>query len=63
MTVPGLIEPGLIEQLTDSRIEIWLAQGNLRYRAPKQAMTADLLATLKANKEALIDHLKEQQKL
>ncbi len=49
----------LLAQLAASRVEIWLAQGALRYRAPKQAMTAELLAELKANKQALIKHLKD----
>jgi amino acid adenylation domain-containing protein/non-ribosomal peptide synthase protein (TIGR01720 family) len=52
---------GLMQKLGDNRVEVWLEDGKLRYRAPKQAMTEALMAELKANKQALIDYLQAQQ--
>jgi amino acid adenylation domain-containing protein/non-ribosomal peptide synthase protein (TIGR01720 family) len=52
---------GLLQNLADSRVEIWLEGDKLRYRAPKQAMTEALLEALKANKQALIDYLQARQ--
>jgi amino acid adenylation domain-containing protein/non-ribosomal peptide synthase protein (TIGR01720 family) len=52
---------GLLQNLADNRVEIWLEGDKLRYRAPKQAMTEALLEALKANKQALIDYLQTRQ--
>ncbi|TAK60290.1 non-ribosomal peptide synthetase [Methylobacter sp.] len=52
---------GLMQKLADNRVEVWLEDGKLRYRAPKQSMTEALMAELKANKQALIDYLEAQQ--
>jgi non-ribosomal peptide synthase protein (TIGR01720 family) len=40
-------------------IELWTEGGKLQYKAPKEAVTPELLAELKANKAALVDLLEQ----
>lgn len=42
-------------------IELWAEGEKLRYRAPVAAITADVLAALKANKPALMAELRRRQ--
>ncbi|MDP1535576.1 MAG: condensation domain-containing protein, partial [Burkholderiales bacterium] len=51
----------LIEKLAENRVDVWLDGNKLRYRAPKQALSPELMGELKAGKEALIAYLREQQ--
>ncbi|MDO9003897.1 MAG: condensation domain-containing protein, partial [Aquabacterium sp.] len=52
---------GFVEKLTESRVEIWLAGDKLRYRAPKQLLSPELMAELKARKDELLSHLQAQE--
>ncbi|WP_427500986.1 amino acid adenylation domain-containing protein [Methylomonas sp. MED-D] len=47
---------GLLRDLADNRVELWLEGDKLRYRAPKQAINEALLDALKSHKQALIEH-------
>jgi amino acid adenylation domain-containing protein/FkbM family methyltransferase len=46
-----------LESLTSRGIEIWLEGQQLRYRAPKSALSPELLGRLKDQKVAIIEHL------
>ena len=41
-------------------LKLWLADGELRYRAPKGLMTESLLGLIKSNKSLIVDVLKRQ---
>ncbi len=49
----------LLKQLGSQGIRLFLEQGQLRFNAPKGAMTPELMAALKANKEELIRLLQQ----
>ena len=40
-------------------IELWTEAGKLQYKAPKEAVTPELLGELKANKTALVELLEQ----
>src|SRR6476659_7053322 len=40
-------------------IELWTDGGKLQYKAPKEAITPELLAELKANKATLVELLEQ----
>ncbi|WP_031074637.1 non-ribosomal peptide synthetase [Streptomyces sp. NRRL WC-3742] len=50
----------LIAELQHAGVQLWEDAGQLRYRAPKGALTPELLARLRAGKEAVLAHLAEQ---
>nr|MCH9696911.1 hypothetical protein [Gammaproteobacteria bacterium] len=50
----------LMQKLADNQVEVWLEHDKLRYRAPKQAMTEELMTDLKTNKQALIEYFQIQ---
>ncbi len=45
----------LISQLRQLNIQLWLEEGRLRYRAPKDILTPELLAEIKEHKHEIID--------
>ncbi|WIX32330.1 amino acid adenylation domain-containing protein [Salinicola sp. JS01] len=47
----------LLETCHSRRIELWSEEGRLRYRAPQGALDADLAERLRAEREALLEHL------
>lgn len=47
----------LFRTLSDHGVTVWQEAGQLRYKAPSGAMTADLLSNLRAHKAGLIDLL------
>ncbi|WP_353980203.1 amino acid adenylation domain-containing protein [Salinicola endophyticus] len=47
----------LLETCHSRRIELWSEEGRLRYRAPQGALDADLAGLLRAEREALLEHL------
>ncbi|MCH9699428.1 MAG: AMP-binding protein, partial [Gammaproteobacteria bacterium] len=51
----------LLKKLCDRRVEIWVEEEKLRYRAPRESMTEDLLTELKANRQDLIKHFQVEQ--
>ena len=53
----------LLVELGESNVELWVDGGELRYRAPRGTMTAQLKARLAANKHAVISSLNDQCKL
>ncbi|MFF7991996.1 amino acid adenylation domain-containing protein [Kitasatospora xanthocidica] len=50
----------LITELRRTGVQLWEDAGQLRYRAPKGALTPDLLARLRAGKEAVLAQLAEE---
>jgi amino acid adenylation domain-containing protein len=50
---------GLLIELRSRGIQLWLEGERLRYKAPKDALTADLLDRLKINKTEIISFLKD----
>ncbi len=51
----------LLQLLHEQNIRVFNKDGNLQVKAPKGAMTKEILVALKANKQALIDYLEESQ--
>ncbi|MBB5158995.1 non-ribosomal peptide synthetase [Saccharopolyspora phatthalungensis] len=51
----------LVATLTESGVKLWAENDRLRYRAPKGVLTAELLAALKADKDAVLDLLRSDQ--
>ncbi|MEM7530549.1 MAG: amino acid adenylation domain-containing protein [Chloroflexota bacterium] len=51
----------LIAYLNSLGIRVWLEDGQLRYQAPKGAMTAEVRAEIVARKTALMDFLRQAQ--
>lgn len=49
----------LIQQLRQRDIRLWVDEKGLRYKGPKEALTADLLAQMKANKDLLVAFLND----
>ncbi len=49
----------LINELAEKEITLWCEGANLKYKAPKGAMTADLLSKIKSGKSEIIDFLNE----
>lgn len=47
----------LLETCRSRRIELWSEAGRLRYRAPQGALDAGLAERLRAEREALLEHL------
>ena len=47
----------LLETCRSRRIELWSEAGRLRYRAPQGALDAGLAERLRAEGEALLEHL------
>ena len=47
----------LVAHLRAQRVELWLEDEQLRYRAPKSALSHDVLATLKGRKSSLIKYI------
>lgn len=47
----------LLDTCRNRRIELWTEAGSLRYRAPKGALDASLAECLRAEREALLEHL------
>jgi acyl carrier protein len=52
----------LLRLLNDQQIEVWAEAENLRYKAPKGALTESLAALLRANKPALLERLRQPQR-
>ena len=52
-----MIIRGLLRQLQQKGIELWVEQGALKFKAPKGAMSDDIKSLIKANKPALLTHL------
>ena len=50
----------LVNRFEANGIHLWAENGKLKYKAAKELMTSDVLAELKANKEALIKYLSEK---
>ncbi len=50
----------LIKELSEKKIQIWLEEDALKFKAPKGAMDAELKNRMVKGKQALIDFLKEQ---
>ncbi|HOB96299.1 MAG TPA: condensation domain-containing protein, partial [Aquabacterium sp.] len=50
----------LLDELEDKKIKVLLDKGELVVRAPKGAMTAELASRLKANRDALTQHLSQR---
>lgn len=50
----------LIDKLNGLGIKLWTENGQLRYQAPKGAMTAEIVSELKENKEAIIKKLEAE---
>lgn len=50
-----------VQQLAQSGVQLWLEEGKLRYRGPQAALTAPMLAELKAHKPQLLGYLSESQ--
>lgn len=53
----------LINELAEKEITLWCEGANLKYKAPKGAMTADLLSKIKSGKSEIIDFLNEHGNL
>ena len=51
----------LVNRFEANGIHLWAENGKLKYKAAKELMTSDVLAELKANKEALIKYLSEKE--
>jgi len=51
---------GLIKQLADKKVKIWLEDEALKFKAPKGALDAELKNLLISHKPALIEFLKNQ---
>ncbi|MBV6697770.1 non-ribosomal peptide synthetase [Kitasatospora aureofaciens] len=51
----------LIAELQDAGVQLWEDAGQLRFRAPKGALTEELRDRLKAAKEAVLAHLAEER--
>ncbi|MGK7942438.1 MAG: amino acid adenylation domain-containing protein [Crocosphaera sp.] len=49
-----------VEDITAQGIELWVEDGKLRYRAPKAALTSELLEKIKEYKPQIIELLKEE---
>lgn len=47
----------LVNRFEAKGIHLWVDGGKIKYKAPKELMTPDVLAELKANKESLIEFL------
>lgn len=47
--------PHLLDELERHRIHLWIDDGQLRFKAPAGAMTADLKARVQAHRQALIE--------
>ena len=52
----------LMSRLRSHDIRLWAEEGQLRYSAPKGAMTRDLLAEIKTHKEELLEQLKSMDR-
>src|SRR3954447_8066651 len=50
----------LLEELAGQHITLWLEGDKLRYRGPKEVLTPELLAQLKASKEEILETLSEE---
>ncbi|MEH0020162.1 MAG: amino acid adenylation domain-containing protein [Desulfobacter sp.] len=50
----------LLEHVERLGAKLWEEEGSLRYSAPKGIMNSDVLAKLSANKEALLDYLRNR---
>ena len=51
----------LLSDLQNRDIQLWIENGTLRYRAPKDALNADLRAALRKHKHTIIEFLQEVQ--
>ena len=51
----------LLDQLEQSRVQLWVEGETLKFRAPNGAMTDDLRAEIKARKPQLIAHLSQKE--
>jgi hypothetical protein len=50
----------LLEKLSGQHITLWLEGDKLRYRGPKEVLTPELLAQLKASKVEILETLSEE---
>ncbi len=50
---------GLLDQLRQRQVTVWLENDRLRYRAPKNTLEPELLAELKARKAEILTFLKQ----
>ncbi|MCG8611125.1 MAG: condensation domain-containing protein, partial [Pseudomonadales bacterium] len=50
----------LIQNLEALHVRLWLDEGQLRYKAPKGAITPEILGQLKAHKAAIIEYLTDR---
>src|SRR5688500_7916538 len=48
----------LLDRWNDGGIRLWEDDGQLRYRAPRGVVTAETLAELKRNKDAILEELR-----
>ena len=51
----------LVNRFENKGIHLWVDGGKIKYKASKELMTPEVLAELKANKNALIDYLSSTQ--
>lgn len=49
----------LLQDLRSNNVRIWAKEGRLHFDAPKDAMTPEVLALLRGNKEGLLRRLEE----
>ena len=52
----------LLSRMRSHDIRLWAEEGELRYSAPKGAITHDLLAEIRAHKEELLEQLKSMDR-
>lgn len=50
----------LVDQLETLGVVLWEEEGELRFRAPRNVMTAERRATISDNRKAVIDHLRQR---
>lgn len=49
----------LLNEVRQNNVRLWVEDGRLRYRAPKDALSAELLGQIKARKSEIIDFLQQ----
>ncbi|MEU3502401.1 amino acid adenylation domain-containing protein [Streptomyces hundungensis] len=52
---------GLLAELEAAGVELWEQSGRLRFRAPQGALTDERRETLRAHKEQVLEHLREER--
>uniref|UniRef100_UPI0009B8455B hybrid non-ribosomal peptide synthetase/type I polyketide synthase n=1 Tax=Paenibacillus polymyxa TaxID=1406 RepID=UPI0009B8455B len=50
-----------VDQIRKKGIDLWVEDGNLRFRAPKGVLTPELRCDLQAHKKMLLSYLQEQE--